>query len=108
MLEHLQISNNPVVHDRVLQLKDIQAKLSDHLLNAQASYKKAVIRYHLDSSTNEPKFRVGDLVWLLRRNVKTTTACDKLDYQRLGPFVIFGQINDVAFHLDPHCHGQGS
>ena len=106
MLEHLQISNNPVVHDRVLQLKDIQAKLSDHLLNAQASYKKAADRYRLDSSTNEPKFWVGDRVWLLRRNVKTTKACDKLDNQRFGPFVISRQINDVAFPLDlpQHMH----
>ena len=100
MLEHLQISNNPAVNDRVLQLKDIQAKLSDHLLHAQASYKKAADRHRLDCSTNEPKFRVGDRVWLLRRNVKTTRPCDKLDYQRLGPFEISGQINDVAFRLD--------
>ena len=28
--------------------------------------------------------------------MKTTRPCDKLDYQRLGPFVIIDQINDVA------------
>ena len=38
--------------------------------------------------------------------MKTTRPCDKLDYQRLGPFVISGQINDVAFRLDlpQHMH----
>ena len=62
MLKHLQISNNRVIHDRVLQLKDIQAKLSDHLLNARALYKKVADWHHLDSSTKEPKFRVEDRV----------------------------------------------
>jgi hypothetical protein len=100
MLEHADISNNPTVHERLLQLKDIQAKLSDHLRHAQASYKKAADRHRLDSCSNvEPKFQIGDRVWLLRRNVKTTRPCDKLDYQRLGPFMISHKINDVAFRL---------
>ena len=36
--------------------------------------------------------------------MKTTEPCDKLDFQRLGPFVISDQVNGVAFHLDlpPH------
>ena len=36
--------------------------------------------------------------------MKTTRPCKKLDYQRLGPFVINGKFNDVAFQLDlpPH------
>jgi hypothetical protein len=29
-----------------------------------------------------------------------STPCDKLDYQRLGPFVISAQINDVAYRVD--------
>ena len=73
---------------------------------AQATHKKVADCHRLDSSPEEPKFRIGDHVWLLRRNVKTTRPCDKLDYQRLGPFIISHQINDVAFRLDlpPHMH----
>ena len=41
----------------------------------------------------EPKFQIGDRVWLLRRNVKTTKPCANLDYQRLGPFIISNKIN---------------
>ena len=50
------------------------------------------------------KFQVGDRVWLLRHNVKTTRPCNKLDYQRLGPYLITKQINEVPFQLDlpPH------
>ena len=36
--------------------------------------------------------------------MKTTRPCDKLDYQRLGPFVIVDQVNDVAFRLDLPSH----
>jgi hypothetical protein len=94
MLKHTDISNNPTVQEQLLQLKDIQAKLSDHLRDAQASYKKAADRYCLDfGSKVELKFQIGDRVWLLRHNVKTTRPCDKLDYQCLGPFMISHNIN---------------
>ena len=44
-------------------------------------------------------FNIGDRVWLLRRHIKTTRPCEKLDYRRLGPFRIIRKINDVAFLL---------
>ena len=99
-LEHLEISNNPAVEDRLTQLKEVQSRLSSHLLQAQIAYKKAADRTSPWFLIREPTFRVGDRVWLLRRNVKTTRPCEKLDYQRLGPFVISDQVNDVAFRLD--------
>jgi hypothetical protein len=43
---------------------------------------------------------IGDKVWLLRRNLKTNLPCNKLDFRRLGPFLVIKQINDVAFHLE--------
>ena len=36
--------------------------------------------------------------------MKTTRPSAKLDFQRLGPFVISHQVNDVAFHLDLPSH----
>ncbi|KAG0592495.1 hypothetical protein KC19_1G257000, partial [Ceratodon purpureus] len=47
-----------------------------------------------------PVFHVGDKVWLLRRNIKTSRPCDKLDYRRLGPFCIQEKINPVAYRLE--------
>jgi hypothetical protein len=106
MMAHPENSKNPAVEDRLRQLQDVHVALSQHLQNAQATYKKAADRHRLDSSPKELKFRIGDRVWLLRRNVKTTRPCEKLDYQRLGPFIISNQINDVAFRLDlpPQMH----
>ena len=31
-------------------------------------------------------------------------SCEKLDYQRLGPFLITAHINDVTFHLNLPAH----
>ena len=54
-----------------------------------------------DKFRNEaPTFKIGDKVWLLRRNIKTKQPCDKLDYQRLRPFVIQKQINPMAYRLE--------
>jgi hypothetical protein len=52
----------------------------------------------------EPKYRIGNKVWLLRRNVKMTRPCDKLDFQRLGSFFISAKVNEVAFYLDLPSH----
>ena len=41
-----------------------------------------------------------EIMWLLRRHIKTTRLCDKLDYRRLGPFRINRKINGVTFRLD--------
>ena len=49
MLKYPKVSNNPAIKDHVEQLKEIQLNLSDHLLHAQAKYKKVIDRYRLDS-----------------------------------------------------------
>jgi hypothetical protein len=46
-----------------------------------------------------PHYRVGDKVWLIRRNIKTDRPSDKLDFKRLGPFVVAAEINPVAYRL---------
>ena len=43
--------------------------------------------------------KVGDQVWLLRKNIKTTRPSQKLDFRKLGPYRIISKINDVAFRL---------
>ncbi len=47
----------------------------------------------------QPSFKVGDQVWLRQQHIKTTRPLEKLDHQRLGPFLILKQINVVAFQL---------
>ena len=52
------------------------------------------------SRKQHPNISIGDKVWLLRRNLKTHRPSDKLDYRRLGPFLVDKQINEVAYRLD--------
>ena len=67
------------------------------LHRAQQTQVDYVNRHRLPSS-----FNFGDRVWLLRQHIKTTRSCEKLDYRRLGPFLINGKIYDVTFCLDLH------
>ena len=104
ILEYPKVSNNPDVKDSLEQLKEVKANISDNLLHTQAKYKKVADKHHSDSTLEDPKFKVGDQVWLLRHTMKTTKPCDKLDFERLGSFVISHQVNEVAFRLDLPSH----
>ena len=64
VLEYPKVSNNSSVAD-VEQHKDIQAKVFDQSLHAEAKYKKVVDRHHLDYTLEKPMFQVGNRVWLL-------------------------------------------
>jgi hypothetical protein len=92
-------SKNLATEDHLHQLQDIQRKLSLYLHDPQVVYKKPANKHFLDSSMVEPKFTIGDKVWLCRRTVKMTRPCDKLDFQGLGPLFISGKVNEVAFLL---------
>ncbi len=49
---------------------------------------------------DHPNFRVGDKVWLLRKNITTTRPCAKLDYKRLEPFKIAKLVGLLARRLE--------
>lgn len=86
---------NPAAVDRAQQLQQQHDDLRQQLEKAQTRQKVAADRHRLAG----PHFKVGDKVWLLRRHIRTTRPCEKLDYERLGPFTILEAINDVTFRL---------
>ncbi len=49
---------------------------------------------------DHPNFKVGDKVWLLRKNIATIRPCAKLDYKRLGPFKIAKLVGLMACQLE--------
>ena len=71
----------------LLWLQEIQITLSHYLQVAQATHKKFANLHHIHSTPETQKLQVGDCIWLLRSNVKTTLPCNKLDYQRLSPYI---------------------
>ena len=52
-------------------------------------------RHHL----TPPHFKIGDYVWLLQRNIKTSHPSDKFDYRCLGPFKILDLREKSSFLL---------
>jgi hypothetical protein len=51
------------------------------------------------SRLEKPYFRGGNLVYLLRRNIKTTRLSDKLDSKKIGPFKVKRNIRDISFEF---------
>lgn len=74
---------------------EIQTTLKLQLRVAQESYKAFLDKFWKDSLA----FQIRDKIWLLRKKIKTTWPCNKLDYKRLGPFCIQEQINLMAYWL---------
>ena len=108
---------NPATESLAKRLETVHNELQAGLKHAQETYKRKFDR----KANPAPSFKVGDLVWLNRRNIATTRPSRNLDFKRFGPFKILKiigegkavfqlelppqwQIHDV-FHtslLDPH------
>jgi hypothetical protein len=55
--------------------------------------------YYNKSKLEGPRFQERDLVYLLRRNIKTTRPSDKLDYKKFGPFKVKRNIKNISYEL---------
>jgi hypothetical protein len=55
--------------------------------------------YYNKSKLEGPRFRKGDLIYLLRRNIKTTKPNNKLDHKKFGPFKIKRNIKNINYEL---------
>jgi hypothetical protein len=91
-------SQNPAAEHIVERFKTIHTQLRSDLREAQVKYKK-----HFDAHVKElPPFKVGDMVWLSRKNISTTRPSRKLDFRRLGPYKIIKCIGEsqLAFKLE--------
>ncbi|KAE8218058.1 hypothetical protein CF319_g7988 [Tilletia indica] len=81
-------------------------QLSEHLertwneVRAQLRWAKdQMAKYYNQRRSPAPTYKIGDQVWLLRRNIPTTRPSDKLDHRRLGPFTIAAQVGNSAYRL---------
>jgi hypothetical protein len=88
-------SSNPAAEDLATSLRDLHQQLGRILADAVATQ----ARFYNRKVKEAPQFKVGDQVWLLRRNITTTRPSDKLDHKRLGPFPITAKIGEAAFRL---------
>lgn len=88
-------NTNPEAGELAKRLSIIHEELKAELSEAQ---NRQAIQFN-KHATPSPEFKAGDLVWLLRRNIRTTRPSDKLDYRRLGPFEILYKVGSSACRL---------
>jgi hypothetical protein len=55
--------------------------------------------YANKSRLGRPRLWEGNLIYLLRRNIKITRPSDKLDLKKIGLFKIKRNIRDISFEL---------
>jgi hypothetical protein len=55
--------------------------------------------YYNKLKLKRSRFREGDLVYLLRRNIKIIRPSDKLNYKKFGPFKIKRNIKNISYKL---------
>jgi len=89
-------SVNPSAEERATRLGQVQQNLMAKLKLTHEWQKKQTDRRRKD----HPNFKVGNKVWLLRKNIATTRPCAKLDYKRLEPFKIAKLVGLMACQLE--------
>ena len=55
--------------------------------------------YYNKSKFERPRFRKEDLIYLLRRNIKTIRSSNKLNHKKFGPFKVKRNIKDISYKL---------
>jgi len=101
---HYLINSNPgaklpapsVIKEYVDRLFELDSYLRSEMSWSQATYSEQANK----SRIPPPKLEVGDEVWLLCRNVKTTRPSMKLNFKRLGKFRILQKVSSHAYKLD--------
>lgn len=85
----------PAADDLAKRLDQIHQELKAELQYAQDRQQKYFNQHVLPS----PKYQPDQLVWLLRRNIRTTRPSLKLDHRRLGPYPVVREVGNDSYLL---------
>jgi len=99
-----QINPNPVaqlpapsmIKEYADRLPELDSYLRSEMTWSQATYSKQANKSQIPLLKQE----VGDEVWLLHHNVKTTHPSMKLSFKRLRKFRILQKVSSYAYKLD--------
>ncbi|KAE8222388.1 hypothetical protein CF319_g4403 [Tilletia indica] len=92
---NLRSSTIPAAHKHARVLQQTHKIAQDNIRKALETHAK----YANLRRSPAPQHQPGDLVWLIRKNIRTDRPSDKLDAKRLGPFPIERQVGKSAFRL---------
>src|SRR5258707_15753536 len=69
-------------------------------LQAELELLQEAAKKHYDErQSHSPEFKMGDCIMVLCCNIQSNQPSTKLDYRRLGPFKVLGQVGKNAFRL---------
>jgi hypothetical protein len=85
----------PTTSEYVASLQETHEVVKQELMLAQNDARKFA-----DRKRTYQEFKEGDLVYLNRKNIKTTRPSLKLDWKQFGPFKISKKINSLAYRLE--------
>jgi hypothetical protein len=88
-------STVPAAEEYVKIMDTVNQDLRANLAHAQDCYTIQANKSRLPS----PQLKVGDSVFLNRKNIKTARRSLKLDHRNLGPFKISRMISPIVFEL---------
>jgi hypothetical protein len=87
--------DNPQATLRADQLQD----LHKHLQQELSSVRTRMAKYYNTRRMKGPSLKEGDKAYLLRKNITTKRPSDKLDFKKLGPFIISRKISENNYEL---------
>ncbi|KAH0614164.1 uncharacterized protein H6S33_006050 [Morchella sextelata] len=95
-LEHGRTTAEDQANSIAREMKDILDFLKDELFRAQRIQEESAnIR-----RTPAPHYRVGDKVFLSIRHVLTKRPSKKLDWKRIGPYIVKRIVNPYTYELE--------
>lgn len=86
----------PAAEKQAELIQKIHTELKSEIRLAQKTQK----RYADQHRREQPKYQLGQKVWLLTKNLRSERAKKKLDQVKAGPFEITEVINDVTIRLN--------
>ncbi len=78
------------------KMDDILGYLRQEMTTSQSSQEHQANAHRRAASA----FKVGDLIWLDSRHIRTERPCRKLDWKNQGPFMIKEVVSPYAYRLD--------
>jgi hypothetical protein len=88
--------SNPASEKLLKRFQKIWSYLQDNIVDAQ----QRMAKYYNQKAQKQPRIRIGDLVMVNMKNMKTKRPSKKLDHKKLGPVKVVEKIGKRAFRVE--------